>query len=290
MPHHHRAQAQQTHQRHHMPQLHGVAHTLYLPMVVRAQAAVLCPWLDPQDQIARDTLARMGTNGSDHPADAATVINILWRTQKIREIGHDFFERFGDVEGINLGAGLSDYFQWLDTGHNHWLDVDLPAVTRLRTQLMPEPTDRHEALAADLRVPGWWQRLGLPQKDRHHPVLLIAEGLLMYLQPTEVKAFFEEIGQHAPEGSELLFDFISPLGIGSVTPANGNPQEAPVTFTWGAHNGQEIAGFHPRLELLDQHSVSEAWGWGGSWLDMLCTPMTGGPMYGLAHLKVSDDL
>ena len=56
MPHPHRAQAQQTHQRQQMPQLHGVAHTLYLPMVVRAQAAVLCPWLDPQDQIARDTL------------------------------------------------------------------------------------------------------------------------------------------------------------------------------------------------------------------------------------------
>ena len=288
MPHHHRAQAQQTHQRHHMPQLHGVAHTLYLPMLVRAQAATLCPWLDPQDQIARDTLARMGTNGSDHPADAATVINILWRTQKIREIGHDFFERFGDVEGINLGAGLSDYFQWLDTGHNHWLDVDLPAVTRLRTQLRPQAIDRHEVLAADLRTPGWWQRLGLPQQERHHPVLLIAEGLLMYLQPTEVKTFFGEIGRHAPEGSELLCDFISPLGIGHCTRANQLQGDA-VPFLWGAHNGLEIASFHPRLELLEQHSVAEVYGWGGPWLEMLCAPLTGGPLYGLAHLKVSDD-
>jgi len=63
-----------------------------------------------------------------------------------------------------------------------------------------------------------------------------------------------------------------------------------VAFTWGAHSGMEIASLHPRLELLDQHSVSEAWGWWGSWLEVLYTPLTGGPMYGLAHLKVSDDL
>ena len=111
----------------------------------------------------------------------------------------------------------------------------------------------------------------------------------MYMQPTEVKAFVQEIGAHAPEGSELLCDFISPLGIGQPSPANREPGET-VTFAWGAHNGQEIASMHPRLELLDQHSAAEAWGWGGSWLETLYTPWTGGPMYGLAHLKVSDDL
>lgn len=274
----------------HLAPLHGVQHTLYLPMLVRAQAAMLCPWLDPQDQRAQRMLARSGESMSDHPTDAATVLNILWRTHKIRELGQDFFERFAHVQGINLGAGLADYFQWLDNGQNRWLDVDLPEVVRLRHQLMPEETDaRHEVRAADLRLPGWWSRLGLQRHDHHNPLLLIAEGLLMYMQPTEVKAFMEEIGSHAPEGTELLCDFISPLGIGQASPANRQPGDA-VTFTWGAHNGQEIASLHPRLELLDQHSVAEAWGWGGSWLEALCSPLTGGPMYGLAHLKVSDDL
>ncbi|TXI71482.1 MAG: class I SAM-dependent methyltransferase [Limnohabitans sp.] len=272
------------------PQLQGVEHTLYLPMIVRAQAALLCPWMDPHDQYARNMLAQTGPIVFAYPTDPATVINILWRTQKIRQIGLDFFERFAHVQGINLGAGLANYFQWLDTGLNHWLDVDLPEVVMLRTQLTPEPVARHEVLADDLRIPGWWERLGLPQQGHHHPLLLIAEGLLMYMRPTEVKAFFEEIGRHAPEGSELLCDFISPLGIGHPSPANRQLSGEAVAFTWGAHNGQEIAGFHARLELLDQHSVCEAWGWCGSWLEMLYSPMTGGPMYGLAHLKISDDL
>lgn len=272
-----------------MPQLRGVAYTLYLPMVVRAQAAMLCPWLDPQDQRARDMLARSGQTAMAPPCDAATAINILWRTHKIRTLGLGFFERYAEVQGVNLGAGLADYFQWLDTGCNCWLDVDLPEVVDLRGQLMPDTVERYELRPEDLRVPGWWKRLNLHPRNHHSPMLLIAEGVLMYMQPAEVRTFFQEIATHAPEGTELLCDFISPLGIGQATPANRQPGEK-LKFTWGAHNGQEIASFHARLELLNQHSVAEAWGWWGSWLESLYTPMTGGPMYGLAHLTVSEDL
>ena len=116
-----------------------------------------------------------------------------------------------------------------------------------------------------------------------HPLFV-----LMYMKPVEVKTFFREIGEHAPEGSEILCDFISPLGIGQ-SPMAGPLQAESVAFRWGAHNGQEIASLHPRLELLEQHSVSEAYGWWGPWLEALWSPATGGLLYGLAHLKVSDD-
>ena len=80
--------------------LHGAASTLFLPMVVRAQAAMLCPWLDPHDRHAQRVLQQTGDSLFDHPADAGTVLNILWRTQKIREPGQDSFERFSHEQGI----------------------------------------------------------------------------------------------------------------------------------------------------------------------------------------------
>lgn len=272
----------------HPPELHGVQATLLTPLLVRAQAPVWCPMLDPGDERARQALERWRPAPGEQPVDPATTLNILWRTHKIKELAHQFFGHFSHVQGINLGAGLSDYFQWLDNGENRWLDIDLPDVVQLRQKLMPPSGPRAEVLAEDLRVPGWWERLGLQRHNHHHPLLLISEGVLMYMQPSEVKAFFQEIGAHAPEGSELLCDFISPLGIGQVTPARWQAQDA-VDFHWGAHNGMEIASLHPRLELLDQHSVAEVYGWCGPWLEMLWSPLMGGPLYGLAHLKVSDD-
>lgn len=265
----------------------GVQRTLFLPLIVRAQAPALCPLMDPADAHAARVLEASGENPQNYPLDSATMVNILWRTRLIREIGQDFFERYAQAQGINLGAGLADYFQWLDNGRNRWLDVDLPDVVALRQRLMPAAMPRHQVSAADLAQAGWWQGLGLAPRHHPQPLLLISEGLLMYMQPTEVKALLHEVGEHAPEGTELVCDFISPVGIGHSVPANHHGSDR-ATFCWGAHNGLEIASLHPRLELLAQHSVSEAWGWGGHWLEMLCTPWVGGPLYGLAHLKVSD--
>lgn len=268
--------------------LHGVEHTLWVPLVVRARAASWNPWLDPQDQHAREVLARCGDALSGQVTDAPTALNILWRTNKIKELASAFFGHFAHVQGVNLGAGLSDYFQWLDNGQNRWIDIDLPEVVALRQQLMPDTPQRAQLLCDDLREAGWWERLGLQRENHHNPLLLISEGVLMYMKPVEVKAFFHEIGEHAPEGTELLCDFISPLGIGQ-TPLTGHLPGEALTFGWGAHNGQEIASLHPRLELLEQHSVAEAYGWLGPWFEALWSPVTGGPLYGLAHLKVSDD-
>ena len=272
----------------HQPDMQGVARTLFLPLSVRAQATMWCPWLDPQDRHAMDLLQRCGAVADHPPVDRLTAINILWRTHRIKAAGQDFFQRFGHVKGVNLGAGLADYFQWLDNGQNHWMNVDLPEVVALRQQLLPDSSERCDTRSEDLRVPGWWDRLELPKDNHRNPLLLIVEGVLMYLQPCEVKAFLQEIGEHAPEGTELLCDFISPVGIGQLTPTL--PLHEGVSFTWGARNAQELASFHPRLELLEQHSVAEAYGWCGNWLEMLYAPLTGGPLYGLAHLKVSDDL
>ncbi len=268
----------------------GVQRTLFLPLIVRAQAASLCPMMDPVDVHAARMLKASGEDPQDYPMDSATVFNILWRTRLIRALGQDFFQRFPHALGLNLGAGLSHYFQWLDNGHNQWLDLDLPKVVALRRGLLVEPEARCQSRAVDLGRPGWWQALGLPQRDHPQPMLVLLEGLLMYMQPCEVKGLLQEIGEHAPEGTELLCDFISPIGIGHTVPANDHGEGDRTSFHWGAHNGQEIACLHPRFELVAQYSVAELWGWGGGWLEMLMAPWTGGPMYALAHLKVSDDL
>ncbi len=272
----------------HPTALHGVSRSLFIPLAVRAQAATWCPRLDPHDARARQLLSDSGERPQDYPSDYPTAINILWRTCAIKAMAHRFFERHTNGLGANLGAGLSDYFQWLDNGQNRWIDVDLPEVVALRQQLMPDMPERVQLRSDDLRVAGWWNRLGLQRENHHNPLLLISEGLLMYMKPVEVKTFFHEVGEYAPEGSELLCDFISPLGIGQGPMAASLPGQA-VGFGWGAHNGMEIASLHPRLELLEQHSVAEAYGWLGPWVEALCAPLTGGPLYGLAHLKVSDD-
>lgn len=260
--------------------------TLFIALAARAQGAQSFPSLDPHDGHAAQLLMASGAEVQTGPADQSIVVNVLWRTQLIKQLGHDFFEHHPHSTGVNLGSGLAHYFQWFDNGSNRWIDVDLPEVIALRDHLLPTQSARCLHKALDITTAGWWKRLGL---HRHQePLFLVCEGVLMYLQPEQVRNFLREVGENAPEGSELVCDFISPVGVGQSALAD-TPAHQDALFTWGAHNGLELAGFHPRLELLSQHSASEAFGWGGTFAEMLWAPVTGGPLYGLAQLRVSDD-
>lgn len=268
-------------------ELRGVPRTLLIPLAARARAAMVFPALDPQDLFAQAALKATGTEVHTSPMDTPTVINVLWRTQLIKQLGRAFFDRYPKSPGIDLGAGLAHHFQWLSNGRNCWLDVDLPEVIALRQSLMSQALPRCQHQSTDLTRYGWWHELTLPHDHPPRPTLVVCEGVLMYLQPSEVRQIIREIAHNAPADSELLVDFMSPLGIGrALLPNIGEPAGAP--FNWGAHNGLEIAHIHPRLELLAQYSVSEAYGWAAPWAELFWSPLTGGPLYGLAHLRVSD--
>jgi O-methyltransferase involved in polyketide biosynthesis len=265
--------------------LEDLPRTLLIPLSARAHGPKVFPTLNPEDQYAEALLSAAGIEARTTTADAPVMLNVLWRTQLIKQLGQAFFERHPDSTGVNLGAGLAHYFQWLRNEHNRWVDADLPEVIGLRQSLIPQTSKRCKNQALDLTQPGWWSCLEAHKGQAHQPVLLVCEGVLMYLPATQVRAILREIADNAPDGSELLVDFVSPLSMG----LQASSASSTAKFQWGVHNGLEIAQIHPRLELIAQRSVSEAYGWGACVMEMCCSPFTGGPLYGLAHLRVVDN-
>lgn len=270
-----------------VPTLSPVASTLLIPLLARGRGASIYPWLDPDDVQAQHLVDKMGHAIDPLLQDRATMLNVLWRTQVIKHIGEAFFEHHPTSMGINLGAGLSDYFQWLNNGSNGWLDADLHEVVSLRQLLLAARSDTACDVCLDLTQPGWWQQLGLSDQASRRPLLLLCEGVLMYLSPAQVKAVLHEIGDNAPEGSELVCDFMTPAGVGH-THAAPSVWGTGAMFQWGARNALEVAHLHPRLELMAQHTAAEMYGWAFCWAELCMTPWTGGPLYGVAHMQVSE--
>ena len=267
--------------------LDAVSSTLLIPLVARARGPLIYPWLDPDDVQAQHVMDTLGHVIDPLLQDRAAMLTVLWRTQLMKRLGEDFFRHYPDAQGINLGAGLSDYFQWLNNGHNCWLDVDMDEVVSLRHLLLPVHSESAKDRCLDLTQPGWWQDPGLDERTGHKPMLLICEGLLMYLTPTQVRSVFKEIGNNAPEGSELVCDFMTPMGIG-LTHMTPSVSATGAEFRWGAHNALEVAHLHPRLELIAQHTAAEMYGWSFCWAEMCMTPWTGGPLYGVAHMQITE--
>lgn len=267
--------------------LHAVPSTLLIPLAARAGGGQCFPWLDCHDAHASDLLDALSVDPAPYLADRATVVNILWRTGLLKTTAQAFFARHPDALGANLGCGLSTHFQWLDNGRNRWLDADLPEVAALRAALLPPATPRWRNSTVDLCQPGWWQALGLPARDSATPVLLLCEGVLMYLAPEQALAVLHTFATEAPPGSELLLDTLSYLAVGRAQHhASVGPTGA--QFRWGLHWPSELTAPHPRLRLLRLRSVAECYGWAGLGAEACWQPWLGAPLYGLAQLGLHD--
>ena len=268
-------------------QLPPVPSTLLIPLAARAHGGRYFPWLDCHDAVAQALLTQLGADVNSTLDDLPTVLHVLWRTRAIKEAGRAFFAEHPQALGVNLGCGLTHHFQWLDTGANQWLDADLPAVMALRKPLLPPQCPRMRHADLDLSQPGWWQRLGLPAQRTAPPVLLVCEGVLMYLPPAQVHAVLAEFAQHAPPGSRMVLDVMTRQAVGcAARHASVGPTGA--EFRWGVGRMAELAAVHPRLHLLREQSVAEGYGWAGIAMDMWWRPWLGAPLYGLATLGVRD--
>ena len=100
---------------------------------------------------------------------------------------------------VTLGEGLETQFWRVDNGQVRWLGVDLPESASLRKQVLPEH-ERHQQLTASALDDTWMDAV-----DPAGPVLITAQGLLMYLPRTDVHALLARCGQRFP-GAQFVFD------------------------------------------------------------------------------------
>lgn len=142
---------------------------------------------------------------------------------------------------VALGEGLETQLWRVDNGTLHWVSVDLPEIIALRRQLLPVHP-RTRLIACSALDPSWTASI-----ESANGVLILAQGLLMYLTPADVDGFFEMAGQRLP-GATIVFDTI-PAWAATRT---GHRQSAayrmpPQPWGTGPHGVRQIRRRHPGI-------------------------------------------
>ncbi len=274
------------------PSLHralgAVPSTLLIPLAARAFGDAMFPKHALGDGWAAQTAQQLDVDLRHFLRDPASVYGVLARTAILRQLARDFFALHPRATGANLGCGLSHYFQWLDTGHNHWLDADCPEVMALRDRVLPTHVARLQHASMDLRDDQWWDQLGLaPSRRRHAPQFLICEGVLMYLEPDQVHAVLQAFGERAPTGSELNFDVMGWMTTGWAQ-LHPSVRHTGAQFRWGVRSMGELTAAHSRLRLLAEYSVMDGYGYPYSVLWPTLRALYGVPFYGVVRMGVAD--
>jgi O-methyltransferase involved in polyketide biosynthesis len=185
--------------------------TLAIPLIGRAEARRAFPALGFVDPAAESIAARLVFHGAPAMrAHRVAVRGTIVRTQIFDEVARAFVIEHPGGTVLTLGAGLCTRRARLGTanGTATWIDVDLPAVAALRRAVFPDAA----VVAGDLAAIGFLDGvLGALPPDR--PCLVIAEGVLMFLEPAGAAAVFAALHTRLPVGSQLVFDRAHPVVV-----------------------------------------------------------------------------
>jgi O-methyltransferase involved in polyketide biosynthesis len=244
------------------PGLTGVPETLLWTLYQRASEAarpdpVLAdPWaIDLCRRIDYPFVERFGRAGG------LVAQAIALRALAFDQVVRAFLDEFPGGAVAALGDGLETQFWRLDNGRVHWLTVDLPESLRLREALLPAG-GRRRVLACDARDPRW----AVEAAATGTPVLVTAQGLLMYLRPSEVHDLIA-LCAHSFHGGGLVFDAVphwfAAAARAGLLRAPGRPALPGMAWGMGAAERPALHAVDPGVAEI--HAIPVPRGRGGVW-------------------------
>ncbi|MFC1401709.1 MULTISPECIES: class I SAM-dependent methyltransferase [Streptacidiphilus] len=157
-----------------------------------------------------------------------------------------FLAEHPDGTVVALAEGLETQYWRVDNGRARWLCVELPETAEVRRSLLPEE-DRQRILARSALDLSWRDEV-----DPSRPVLVTAQGLLMYLRPPEVRELIAGCAERFGGGA-LVFDavprwFSARTLRGEMRTTAGNGYTTP-PMPWGLDAGelQRVRTAHPAV-------------------------------------------
>ena len=221
---------------------------------------------DRPDAIFRDPFARRlaGIKGEEIVDSIRRGRQMAWamivRTAVFDEIILERVRTGVDLV-VNLAAGLDARAWRLPLSPDlRWVDVDLPDILRYKTETLPDatPVCRYEAIAADLTDPGTratlFARLGAEARS----VLVVTEGLLVYLTDEQVGALARDL-HSAPSFRWWVIDLASPELLRMITRMWGKSvQPGNAAFRFAPADGTAFFRRFGWRELEFRSSLDEA--------------------------------
>ena len=244
--------------------LSAISETLLLPLYCRAiESSARAPVIsDPKavaiveqlDRAFAGSQRRLHRKLVARQLPSKLTLTMGLRTRRFDRYAQDFLQRAPDGVIVSLGCGLDTRFERVDNGRAQWIELDLPPVMDWRRRFFDE-TPRRRFIACSVTDHSWIEQLA-PYRER--PLLFLAEGLFMYLEPAPMKALVLELQRRFP-GSELVAEVIHARWVTRMRSrfikykfqkqlhlADG------ATFQSGIDGGREPEQWSPGIQLVDE--------------------------------------
>lgn len=221
--------------------------TLLIPLYARA-AETRRRWPLLRDPMAGEILAAIDYDLDRLKSMGQGLRGAVLRTVIYDAWARDFLERHPDGTVVEIGTGLNTRFERLDNGRVRWFDLDLPEVTDLRRRFFSD-TDRRTMIAASVLDREWIDVV----RAAPGPYLLLAEAVLLYLTPQQVREALTMIAEAFP-GAGMVLD------TGTRRMADGLAGQSTMrhmgaTMAWTCERPSEVEQLVPAMRLTGSRTL-----------------------------------
>ena len=201
------------------------------------------------DEKAIEIVEQLDYDFSNADKDKAMSYGVVSRTIVLDKMVGEFLDKNPGTIVVNIACGMDTRCYRMQGKYLRWYNIDLPETIDIRKRFLEEkgPIYQIEKSAMDESYTDEIEYNG-------EPVLVIIEGLTMYLSERDVKQIFDIIDRTFKKVS-VFVETMSPFMVNHIKEKSIEGSMA--KFTWGVKNGIELNKVIPRFSSRKDVSLTE---------------------------------
>ena len=202
------------------------------------------------DAKAEELIEKLDYDFSLADKDTAMRSGVIARTIVLDKLTKSWLASHPGAVVINIACGL-DTRCYRMAGYAHWYNLDLPETMAVREKLLPESgTISQIAMSA---MDDWGGEIS-ELSEQNVPVLIVIEGLTMYLNAKDVQQIFKVISSRFSQAT-IFVETMNPTVVRHFKEKSIDASNA--KFNWGIKNGRALAELLPDFRFVEEHSLTE---------------------------------
>ena len=200
-----------------------------------------------QDTMAVEIVAKLDYDFSNADKDKAMSYGVVARTIVLDELVEKYLSSHPDTVVINIASGLDTRCYRMNGKYLRWYNIDLPETMQIREKFLNEngPVYQIAKSAMDASYVDEIEYAG-------ENVLVVIEGLTMYLKEADVLQIFSIIEKAFPKVT-VMVETMSPFVVKHVKEKSIEGSNA--KFTWGIKNGKLLQQLVPEFTYKQEVSL-----------------------------------
>ena len=199
------------------------------------------------DVKAEEIIGKLDYDFSLADKDTAMRSGVIARTIVLDRLTKAWLVSHPGAVVVNIACGL-DTRCYRMSGYAHWYNLDLPETMAVREKLLPESGTISQITMSAM------EEWGSEISEQNVPVLIVIEGLTMYLNAKDVQQIFKVISSRFSKAT-VFVETMNPMIVKRFKERSIEGSHA--KFTWGIKNGKALAELLPGFRFVEEHSLTE---------------------------------